>query len=486
LEIVESYFDGGRSGLTLHKRPAMKRLLARVASEDCAFGTVLVYDISRWGRFQDPDASAYYEYHCRLQGVDVRYVQEQFQPTGTPLDALFKGMKRVMAAEYSRELAVKTVAGQSAAMNQGFHLGSLPCIGVSRVAIAKHTGETRTLGAMEHKAMNREHVKWVRGPDHEVALVQRLFHLYATTDASVVQLADLLAAEGHRARNGRPLSRWRIGTLLASEVFIGNFVWGREKQGRRRLESDQAFRRIEGSFEPVVSRELWEAVKRKRAKKSGVFRSKAELLADLARAVSINPALTASDLRLLDCANRSTYVKWFGSFEAALAQIGRRPHKRKLDEYQRVARTRTLALALCGAAVAVLNEQGVHCVELSGARGGQSVLVRNLVTVRVQLIWRRERYGLMQWSLRKIYRDSFDHILVVRLLDDDAVFDSLLMSRADYFKHPLWFDDSLPPDAVSMRTDAEIAKCFSSLAPAKRQPHVSSGPEVLLLPSAPE
>lgn len=64
LTVVESYFDAGRSGLTLHKRPAMKKLLADVAQDDCPFAVVLVYDISRWGRFLDTDASAYYEYHC--------------------------------------------------------------------------------------------------------------------------------------------------------------------------------------------------------------------------------------------------------------------------------------------------------------------------------------------------------------------------------------------------------------------------------------
>lgn len=110
-------------------------------------------------------------------------------------------------------------------------------------------------------------------------------------------------------------------TILASEVFIGNFIWEREKQGSRRDEGDAGCRRIEGCFAPVVSQEEWHTASRKRAKRGGVIRTKPQLLADLERALQANPALTASDLQLHQCASRSTYVKWFGSFEAALALI---------------------------------------------------------------------------------------------------------------------------------------------------------------------
>lgn len=111
IEIAQTYLDAGRSGLTLQKRPAMRRLLLDVTNPERTFSTILVYDVSRWGRFQDTDASAYYEYHCRLHGCQVHYVQEPFGNPDSPLAALFKGMKRAMAAEFSRELAIKTRAG---------------------------------------------------------------------------------------------------------------------------------------------------------------------------------------------------------------------------------------------------------------------------------------------------------------------------------------------------------------------------------------
>jgi DNA invertase Pin-like site-specific DNA recombinase len=105
-EIVRSYEDEGKSGLQLVNRPRLRQLLADVAA-GASFSAILVYDVSRWGRFQDADAAAYHEYHCRLHGVQVIYVCESFGNDQTPATVLLKTMRRVMAAEYSRDLASK-------------------------------------------------------------------------------------------------------------------------------------------------------------------------------------------------------------------------------------------------------------------------------------------------------------------------------------------------------------------------------------------
>lgn len=55
IEIVATYEDTGKSGLTLHGRKGLQRLLADVHATDREFDQVLVLDVSRWGRFQDVD-----------------------------------------------------------------------------------------------------------------------------------------------------------------------------------------------------------------------------------------------------------------------------------------------------------------------------------------------------------------------------------------------------------------------------------------------
>ena len=60
IEIVRTYADEGRSGLNIDGRDALQRLIGDVQSGDTNFQIILVYDVSRWGRFQDPDEAAYY------------------------------------------------------------------------------------------------------------------------------------------------------------------------------------------------------------------------------------------------------------------------------------------------------------------------------------------------------------------------------------------------------------------------------------------
>jgi DNA invertase Pin-like site-specific DNA recombinase len=77
IEIVRTYADEGKSGLRLDGRNALKQLIEDVQNRKADFTTILVYDVSRWGRFQDADESAYYEYICKRAGISVQYCTEQ-------------------------------------------------------------------------------------------------------------------------------------------------------------------------------------------------------------------------------------------------------------------------------------------------------------------------------------------------------------------------------------------------------------------------
>ena len=92
-EIVRTYEDAGRSGLRLDGREALQRLLADVRAGQADFNAILVYDISRWGRFQDADESAYYEHICRLAGVSVHYCAPHLKQDKRPDSPTTKGGK---------------------------------------------------------------------------------------------------------------------------------------------------------------------------------------------------------------------------------------------------------------------------------------------------------------------------------------------------------------------------------------------------------
>src|SRR5471032_3173386 len=50
------------AGLRIAGRQALQQLIKDVETGVADFQIILVYDVSRWGRFQDADESAYYEY----------------------------------------------------------------------------------------------------------------------------------------------------------------------------------------------------------------------------------------------------------------------------------------------------------------------------------------------------------------------------------------------------------------------------------------
>lgn len=82
-EIVQTYFDPGKSGLSLRHRSGLRQLLKDVVDGSAQYLAVLVYDVSRWGRFQDSDEAAHYEFLCKSAGVPIHYCAETFPNDGS-------------------------------------------------------------------------------------------------------------------------------------------------------------------------------------------------------------------------------------------------------------------------------------------------------------------------------------------------------------------------------------------------------------------
>lgn len=118
-EIVRTYSDEARSGIDLAHRPGLMQLLDDVTMGRADYRAILVYDVSRWGRFQDADESACYEFLCRRAGVSVIYCTEPFANEFGTMASLLKALKRTMAAEYLRDLSAKVFAGQCRLIRPG-------------------------------------------------------------------------------------------------------------------------------------------------------------------------------------------------------------------------------------------------------------------------------------------------------------------------------------------------------------------------------
>lgn len=262
LEIVRTYADEGKSGLRLDGRDALKQLIEDVQSGKADFTTILVYDVSRWGRFQDADESAYYEYICKRAGISVQYCAEQFENDGSPVATIVKGVKRAMAGEYSRELSVKVFAGQCRLIELGFRQGGPQGYGLRRSLIDQVGAAKGELARGEQKSIQTDRVVLVPGPADEVDTVRWMYRLFVTDGKSESEIAAILNDRGNRTDLGRPWTRGTVHQVLINEKYIGNNVWNRGsfKLKRKRVRnSPDMWIRAEGAFEPLVHRSLFEA-----------------------------------------------------------------------------------------------------------------------------------------------------------------------------------------------------------------------------------
>ena len=194
IEIVRTYADSGKSGLNIGGRQSLQQLISLVESGKADFQIILVYDVSRWGRFQDADESAYYEYICKRAGIQVAYCAEQFENDESTASNIIKSLKRTMAGEYSRELSVKVFAGQCRLIELGFRQGGPAGYGLRRMLIDQ-TGAVKTeLSNGEHKSLQTDRVILVPGPENEIRNVSLIYQWYVNDGLLESNIADRLTS----------------------------------------------------------------------------------------------------------------------------------------------------------------------------------------------------------------------------------------------------------------------------------------------------
>jgi DNA invertase Pin-like site-specific DNA recombinase len=324
LVVVKTYKDPGESGLTLRERPGLQALLADVLKPDRPFERLLVYDVSRWGRFQNLDESGHYEFLCYAAGAPVSYCAETFENDGTPLNALLKQFKRFQAAEFSRELSQKVLFAQLLQARVGHKLGGNRRYGFERVLVDEHDRPVQKLEPGQTKALNSQRVVWAAGASEEIAVIREIFRWYGTDCMSLVAIARRLDETGVPTADGRNWTALRVRNILTNELLIGIYVFNRTSQplkGRRQRNPPEAWIRTK-VLEPVISRALFDrASQRMRISRRRLPR--AEAVASVARLLKAKGYLTG------DLINRCPYTpssqtlcRLFGSLQAAYDALG--------------------------------------------------------------------------------------------------------------------------------------------------------------------
>ena len=264
-EIVRTYADEGKSGLNLSGREALQALISDVTKGQADFSAIIAYDVSRWGRFQDADRGAHYEFLCRDAGVAVHYCAEQFENDGSIGSTIIKTVKRAMAGEYSRELSAKVFAGQCRLIGYGFRQGGPAGFGLRRLLVDEQRKPKSELSYGEQKSIQTDRVVLVPGPAEEVETVRRVYRLFTLQGLREKAIADLLNEEGIHTDRGRDWTRGTVHQLLSNEKYIGNNVFNRvsnKLQAARVVNPPDQWVRADGAFESIVEPDFFEAAQR--------------------------------------------------------------------------------------------------------------------------------------------------------------------------------------------------------------------------------
>ena len=325
IAIVRSYADEGRSGLNIEGRDALRRLIGDVQNGNADFDCILVYDVSRWGRFQDSDESAYYEYVCKEGGIQVLYCAEQFENDGSLTPNILKSIKRAMAAEYSRELSTKVFIGQCRITKLGFWRGGPASYGLRRVLLDE-TGERRMqLEYGQRKSLQTDRVMLKRGPVAERQIVKSIFDSFVKHKKTVTEIANELNSRGVASpRGGRWWSR-TVDTMLANEIYIGNIVINRAsfKLQHRRVENPpEMWIRHDGAVAAVIDRKIFDKAQELRKRRQMPLTDQ-EALDRLASLFRRKGMLSEAMLRASNGVPfGSVFIRRFGSVNAAFKLVG--------------------------------------------------------------------------------------------------------------------------------------------------------------------
>ena len=262
---IDTYIDDGYSG-TNFNRPGVQRLIADAKAK--RINVILVKDLSRFGR-------NYIEFG--------QYTDYLFPSIGCRFIALNNGIDtgnkdsstdamcflNLFNEFYSRDTSKKVKAVKKACAESGKFMGTYPAFGYKRDPQDKH-----------HLLIDED----------TAPIVRRIFDMRAG-GTTFRQIALKLNEEGvpspgtlYYQRKGtsdprRVNHKWAdqtVKNIIRNEVYIGNMVQGKcgtlsYKSRQLKAKPKDEWIRVEGTHDPIVSRETWDTVvsiEQKRVRKS--------------------------------------------------------------------------------------------------------------------------------------------------------------------------------------------------------------------------
>ncbi len=324
IQIVEEYIDRGKTGLITEGREAFQRMLHDVETGKHQFDYVLVLDVSRWGRYQNTDISAYYSGLCEMHGTPVIYASIGFAAQNDLMHTLRVNIERFQAANYSRELSTKVFKGCAKIASQGFRAGGMPPFAFHRILLDEQRNPVQVLDPGQRKSIQNQRVTLTPGAPAEIAVVKRIFRAFVQHKKTPQQIAALLNGESIASPGDKTWTAQSVRGILCNELYAGTMVYNKTTQ---RLKSPSHTNpradwiRAEDAFPAIIERALFQSAQeriRKTEEERRTRYSDKDML-DRLRALytrygTVRASLIAGEQ---DMVSPATYTNHFGNLVAA-------------------------------------------------------------------------------------------------------------------------------------------------------------------------
>jgi DNA invertase Pin-like site-specific DNA recombinase len=455
IKIVRTYADEGKSGLRIDGRPALQQLIKDVEGGGADFQVILAYDVSRWGRFQDADESAYYEYICRRAGIQVVYCAEKFENDGSPVSTIVKGVKRAMAGEYSRELSAKVFAGQCRLIELGYRQGGPAGYGLRRVLLDQQGTIKCELTRGEHKSLQTDRVILMPGPEDEIRMVNQMYRWFIDEGLTESEIAGRLNGMKVRTDLDRNWTRATVHEVITNEKYIGNNIYNRisfKLKKLRVINTPDMWIKKEGAFDPIVLPDVFYTAQ-------GIVRARArrytneeliERLRTLYRNRGFLSGLIINETDGMPCS--SVYAYRFGSLIHAYQMVGFTPDRdyRYLEINRFLRRLHPEIVAQTEAQISALGGEFLRDPATDLLRVNNEFNV-SLVLARCQT----HDSGRNRWKARFDTSLTPDITVVVRLDQGNKVpMDYYLLPRLDFGQPGVSLADANGVEFESYRFDS--------------------------------
>lgn len=259
LRLAKFYVDDAISGTSTLGRRAFQQMIQDAKKTSHPFDTIVVYDVKRFGRI-DNDEAGYYRHILRTNGVEVRYVSENFN--GDTTDDLLRPVKQWQARQESKDLSKVTIRGLLSKSETGSWMGGVPPYGYdlryencegkfllilrympdgSKQVLDKNKKPVRTLARGERLSISkRDCARLVFSSPERVKVVRQIFNMYVDQGKGYKSIAHTLNSKNIPAPRNSEWSHIYSGTwtdttlraILVNPIYAGDMVWNRRTDAR--------------------------------------------------------------------------------------------------------------------------------------------------------------------------------------------------------------------------------------------------------------